>query len=493
MVNQVDKSTVSRHRGVFGWGVDAKQGNPDSSRHRGVFVNRNLRLATIQAIGFDMDHTLALYHRHEIDALLIRLAASILEKEMGYSSALLPLKASPATMVRGLVVDKLTGNVLKIDEYNYVERAYHGLKRCSRKSKKQTYTNQRIDLADNRFHSVDTFFVLPEVYLYCYLVGKLEDRDRSLDYTNLFNDVRSAVDKAHLDHNMKAAVCRDPGKYVQVDDELFAALASFKRGGKKLFLLTNSSRSYMNVVMNHLISEATVTRAAIATTAATGEESWQDYFDLVVVEAHKPAFFQKKSAMRALVDPTITGENRTRHLEKCTLYTGGSVCSLEEFLGVEGERILYFGDHTFGDILKSKKKCGWRTAMVVPELEEEIAGDTRCGDAVKKLEKLRRTRDEFTDRLNHLKDKRAVKKASFNKIRSELSRTVAEIRVIEKLIDKAYNTYWGSLFHAEDNITRFARQVKSFACIYTSRVSNLLGYPPWHYFRVGRARLPHER
>ena len=471
MVDEADKSTISRHRGVF--------------------VNRNLRLATIQSIGFDMDHTLALYHRHEIDALLIRLAASILEKEMGYSPALLPFKASPSTMVRGLVVDKLTGNVLKIDEYNYVERAFHGLKRCSRKSKKQTYTNQRIDLADNRFHSVDTFFVLPEVYLYCYLIGKLEDRDLantggSPDYTNLFNDVRSAVDMAHLDHNMKEAVCRDPGKYVQVDDELFAALASFKRGGKKLFLLTNSSRSYMNVIMNHLISTST-------TRATTSAESWQDYFDLVVVEAHKPAFFQKKTAMRALVDPTITGDTRTHYIEKCTLYTGGSVRSLEKFLGVEGERILYFGDHTFGDILKSKKKCGWRTAMVVPELEEEIAGDTRCGDAVKKLEQLRRTRDELTDRLNHLKDKRTVEKASFNKIRSELSRTVAEIRVIEKIIDKAYNTYWGSLFHAEDNITRFARQVKSFACVYTSRVSNLLGYPPWHYFRVGRARLPHER
>lgn len=34
--------------------------------------------------------------------------------------------------------------------------------------------------------------------------------------------------------------------------------------------------------------------------------------------------------------------------------------------------ILYVGDHIFGDILKSKKRQGWKTFLVVPELTKEL-------------------------------------------------------------------------------------------------------------------------
>ena len=30
------------------------------------------------------------------------------------------------------------------------------------------------------------------------------------------------------------------------------------------------------------------------------------------------------------------------------------------------------GDHIYGDILRSKKTLGWRTMLVVPELETEL-------------------------------------------------------------------------------------------------------------------------
>ena len=34
--------------------------------------------------------------------------------------------------------------------------------------------------------------------------------------------------------------------------------------------------------------------------------------------------------------------------------------------------MLYVGDHIYGDILRSKKTLGWRTMLVVPELETEL-------------------------------------------------------------------------------------------------------------------------
>ena len=41
--------------------------------------------------------------------------------------------------------------------------------------------------------------------------------------------------------------------------------------------------------------------------------------------------------------------------------------------GSTATSVLYWGDHTYGDILRSKKSVGWRTAMIIPELEEEIS------------------------------------------------------------------------------------------------------------------------
>ena len=37
--------------------------------------------------------------------------------------------------------------------------------------------------------------------------------------------------------------------------------------------------------------------------------------------------------------------------------------------------VLYVGDHIFGDVLKSKKLRGWRTFLIVPELNDEFQVD----------------------------------------------------------------------------------------------------------------------
>ena len=41
-------------------------------------------------------------------------------------------------------------------------------------------------------------------------------------------------------------------------------------------------------------------------------------------------------------------------------------------IGAKGKDVLYFGDHIFGDVLKSKKLRGWKTYLVVPELTREL-------------------------------------------------------------------------------------------------------------------------
>jgi 5'-nucleotidase len=54
------------------------------------------------------------------------------------------------------------------------------------------------------------------------------------------------------------------------------------------------------------------------------------------------------------------------------VYSGGSCDVFTQLIGAKGKDVLYIGDHIFGDILKSKKKRGWRTFLVIPELHEEL-------------------------------------------------------------------------------------------------------------------------
>ena len=45
-------------------------------------------------------------------------------------------------------------------------------------------------------------------------------------------------------------------------------------------------------------------------------------------------------------------------------------------------QVLYVGDHIYGDILRSKKTLGWRTMLVVPELESELRIAKRCANTM---------------------------------------------------------------------------------------------------------------
>ena len=62
----------------------------------------------------------------------------------------------------------------------------------------------------------------------------------------------------------------------------------------------------------------------------------------------------------------------TGNLDGSAVYSGGSSEVISRLIGAKGRDVLYVGDHIFGDVLKSKKLRGWRTFLIVPELNEEV-------------------------------------------------------------------------------------------------------------------------
>ncbi|HYR68249.1 MAG TPA: HAD-IG family 5'-nucleotidase [Candidatus Dormibacteraeota bacterium] len=469
-------------------------------RHR-VFVNRNLRMTKIRAIGFDLDHTLAHYDPDAVETLAFDLTKQKLVENKGYPREILAFPYDPPWVIRGLVVDKKRGNLLKMDYFNFVSRAYHGLTQLRSDERKRAYRSDRIRLGHENYVSVDTLFHLPEVYLYLCLVDFLEKRDRSttLDYEKVYQDVREMIDEAHRDGTLKSVITGDLDRYIRFDPEARITLEEFRRAGKKLFLLTNSEWEYTDKLLRHILQRGK---------GAPGH--WTELFNLVIVEAGKPDFFGSAEAPEPV--PGLKGQKLS-----ATIGHGGGSAYLQRALGASGEHILYFGDHTYGDILQSKRVAGWRTAMIVPELDREITVTTDFAKEFERLAKLSSERHQLE--IEKAAMGRELRRLTFvlsendgtdPTRRAEIAARIegvpiqieemdrrgveleGEIESLRVKIDRAYNPRWGSLFREGNESSRFGHQLKDFACVYTSRVSNFLHYPWNYYFQSPVGYMPHD-
>jgi len=71
-----------------------------------------------------------------------------------------------------------------------------------------------------------------------------------------------------------------------------------------------------------------------------------------------------------------------------TIYEAGTSTISEKALGVTGDRVLYVGDHIYGDILRSKKESAWRTD-IIQEMEAEVLAHEACREEHSKVTRSR--------------------------------------------------------------------------------------------------------
>ena len=108
-------------------------------------------------------------------------------------------------------------------------------------------------------------------------------------------------------------------------------------------------------------------------------KSWQSYFDYTFVDGRKPLFFNEGTILRRVDKSTgqlsIGNYDASKvddTVEENPVYSGGNSEVLSKLIGAKGKDVLYVGDHIFGDVVKSKKIKGWRTFLIVPELNDEV-------------------------------------------------------------------------------------------------------------------------
>ena len=328
------------------------------------------------------------------------------------------------------------------------------------------------------------------------------------------------MDLCHRDGSLKTEVAKDPAKYIVPDESLKRLLTTLKMSGRSVFLLTNSLFDYTNVVMNFLISDKTGDAKTL---------DWLDYFDTVFVGSMKPNFFTQDSSIIFEVDAksymlkntdsggpvTPIGGSDIDHVSLSSKLATVRTCTPQKSIrwivrpshGLVGyiSRIGRFvrRDHIFGDILRSKKTLGWRT-VIVPEMDHEleVLEETRDAGVLDELKQLRERRDELDYKLQKIEFEEKRQK-------EKMAKTSEEMKMVEQL-EKDFETaklehrkktkeyherfhwVWGALMKSGYQNSRFAHQVERYACVYTSKVSNMLRYSPEASFRAFSDTMPHD-
>ncbi|XP_077099098.1 5'-nucleotidase, cytosolic II, like 1 isoform X1 [Siphateles boraxobius] len=477
--------------------------------HHRVFVNRSLTLENIKCYGFDMDYTLAVYKSPEYESLGFELLRDRLVS-IGYPHELLGYSYDPTFPTRGLVYDTTYGNLLKIDSNGNILVCTHGFEYLRGEQVDEYYPNKFIQRDDtDRFYVLNTLFNLSETYLYACLfdffakttrykncLKGFKHGDLFMSHRSMFQDVRDAMDHLHDTGTLKERTLKNLDKYVIKDPRLPVLLSRIKEVAK-VFLATNSDFNYTEAIMKYLLDSPAGSKSP--------KKPWRSYFDLVVVDTRKPMFFAGGTVLRQV--DTVTGKLRigtyTGDLQHGTVYSGGSSDIVCDLLDVKGKDILYVGDHIFGDILKSKKRQGWKTFLVVPELVKELHVWT---DKTSMFEELRHL-DIFLAELYHKSDEFSSPESFSSAVQNgstaerhldsgsqespDISAIQSRIKMVTYGMDLCYGKM-GSLLRCGSTKTLFASQLLRYADIYSTTCLNLLNYPFSYLFRAPHVLLPHE-
>jgi HAD superfamily 5'-nucleotidase-like hydrolase len=463
-------------------------------RARGIFCNRTLNLRAMRAVGYDMDYTLVHYRVDEWE----RRAYEHLQRkftDLGWPVG--DLAFDPTLIVRGLVIDTELGNVVKANRFGYVKRAYHGTRRLDFEEQRREYARTVVDLADDRWVFLNTLFALSEGCMYAQLVDRLDRRElpEVLGYADLYERTRRHIDEAHMEGVLKAEIVADPDRFVELDPEAPLALLDQARAGKKLLLITNSEWPYTRALMGYAFDRF-LPRGM----------TWRDLFEVVIVQARKPEFF----AGRSPVFEIVSDEGLLRPALGLTAggaYVGGNAALVEHHLGVGGDQILYVGDHLYADVHVSKNVLRWRTALVLREIEEDLAAEDAFEPERQRLQGLMTEKEtlEFAVCRLRLEQQRIREGYGPRAGRSAeaAERELADIRTRLAAFDdliaplaaqstELSSPRWGPLMRAGNDKSYLARQVERYADIYLSRVSNFLAHTPFIYLRAPRGSLPHD-
>jgi len=434
-----------------------------------------------------MDHTLVRYDAKNFEALAHEIMLDKLVREKGYPDSIRDLKFSFDRAIRGLVIDKHRGNVLKLSRHAAIRVSYHGLNPIDYVNQQKLYKSKYIDLSDPDYDKIDSSFSIAFAGLYMQLVELQlgQEQDRIPDPVQISDDLTAVLDRAHRDGSLKNMVRSQMDKFLIKDPEAVSGLERFIKHGKRIFVLTNSDYAYTRTLLDYAINPF-----------LKEHDSWMDLFEFVITSAQKPRFFFDNLKFLK-INPSDGSMTNLEGKLTSGIYQGGCANQLTNDLNLDADEILYIGDHIYGDIVRLKKDCAWRTALVVEELEDEIAKNARAAPIVEKINVLMDEKVPLERKVDTLISQKIESDKS--NLEPQIEKLLAEISDIDRKVSpliqqqqRIFNPHWGEVMRAGIEESYFAYQVERFACIYMSKLTDLLELSPRTYFRSQKRPMAHE-
>ncbi|XP_065223203.1 5'-nucleotidase domain-containing protein 3 isoform X2 [Planococcus citri] len=449
---------------------------PPDVNVEGVFACNQLDLSEIQVYGFDYDYTLACY-KPAMGYILYNLGRDLLVNKYKYPVGISELEYDPSFAVRGLHYDIEKGILMKLDSFLQIELrcVYKGLTKIPENEVLKLYKSRKVPIkfidtnlqskhvAPKMYQLADLFSV-PEMSLLCNISEYFEQNQIHYHPEILFQDVKTCVGLSHV--KMHHLVSKDTQTFLEKNVELEEYLKTLLSVGKKLFLITNSPFRFVDNGMKLLLGD-----------------KWEDYFDVIIVEARKPRFFTDESRPLRIYDKTTHTNlwDKVTALRKGHIYYQGTINNLLELTGWKGPEVLYFGDHPYTDLADVTLEHGWRTGAILSELTHEIR--------TLNTEKFKSTCNwlqMLTQLIEEQQDSRLPDAAV------HLAEWQMECNQLRELAKSLFNKQFGSVFRTHSSPTYFSRRLFRFADIYTSSVTNLMRRSVHHTFYPRRGVMPHE-
>uniref|UniRef100_A0AAY4CJ18 5'-nucleotidase domain containing 3 n=1 Tax=Denticeps clupeoides TaxID=299321 RepID=A0AAY4CJ18_9TELE len=412
--------------------------NPDT-----IFANNETSLHDIEIYGFDYDYTLAFYSSH-LHTLIFNIARDILIQEHRYPAGLREYEYIPDFVVRGLHYDVQKALLMKIDAFHYIQLGtvysdFYG------KSSHGHTMKQFMDI-----------FSLPEMTLLCCVNDYFMKHNIDYEPVHLYKDVKEAIGDVHVKGIMYRAVEADIEKYICYGEQTHAVLRKLSENGKKMFLITNSPFDFVDRGMNYIVGK-----------------DWRSLFDVVIVQADKPGFFNdRRKPFRRVTDKGVLLWDRIHHLEKGQIYKQGNLYEFLRLTGWRGSKVLYFGDHIYSD-LAVRKDIVFKVSCI--EISSHVDLNTLNNPSV------------FCPLFAVL-----PRMQCYPASQAVVQQWIKEREHMRSRTKDIFNGQFGSLFRTYHNPTYFSRRLSRFADIYMASLSCLLKYDLQHTFFPRRTPLQHE-
>jgi len=448
---------------------------PDSSNPKGVFAIDEIDLSEIDVYGFDYDYTLARY-KTNVEELIHEVAKNTMVDELKYPDVVRDFPYDPSAVIRGLHYDIENGILMKLDNSARIQMGtvFRGHEQLSDSEVLRIYSKRHLPVSrvESKMVQLADTFAKPMVCLLADLNQWF--RQSGLDFVPeaVYNDVNMAVSRAHPFFHRAAAT--NPSELLDnsSNEDLRKMLERFQKNKKTVFLVTNSPFKIVDGGMCYMLGP-----------------DWQNYFDLIIIQAQKPSFFTTN--YRAFREYSPKSDRLkwkpVDQFQPSKVYAGGTLEELQRLTGWDSERVLYFGDHVFADLADLSSHHGWRTGAVIQDLEEEMVltsnddfkWKVNWATILSNMIENNQTSGFQPDPLGQ--ECRQV----LNKWKEELALTRSQLKAI-------LNPKFGSVFRTQRNATYFSGRLLQYADIYTSNITNLNNYSLKHKFYPRRGVLPHE-